>query len=208
MFQRAILSIFVDLINEGLEVYMDDFTPCGDDFDQALRTLENVLEQCIPTRLCLSKVKFHMMMTKGVILNISAVGIQADPAKIQEFNITIKDRLRKENLVAYFLSRIPKVNDPLAVDDQFLDEHLFVVTVKMPWYVDLANYLVVGKLSKHLTTRERKLIVEPSAWFSWIGGYLFHTGADMCICRCIHEDEIHDILKAFHDKPYGGHFID
>jgi hypothetical protein len=43
-FQRAILSIFVDLINEGLEVYMDDFTPYGDDFDQALQTLEKVLE--------------------------------------------------------------------------------------------------------------------------------------------------------------------
>jgi len=32
-FQRAILNIFFDLINEGLEVYMDDFTPYGDDFD-------------------------------------------------------------------------------------------------------------------------------------------------------------------------------
>jgi hypothetical protein len=29
-FQRAISSIFFYLINEGLEVYMDDFTPYGD----------------------------------------------------------------------------------------------------------------------------------------------------------------------------------
>jgi len=43
-FQRAILSIFADLINEGLEVYMDDFTPYGDDFYQVLQTLEKVLE--------------------------------------------------------------------------------------------------------------------------------------------------------------------
>ena len=43
-FQRAILSIFADLINEGLEIYMDDFTPYGDDFDQALEMLEKVLE--------------------------------------------------------------------------------------------------------------------------------------------------------------------
>jgi hypothetical protein len=43
-FQRAILSIFNDLINEGIEVYMDDFTPYGDDFDQALNNLEKVLE--------------------------------------------------------------------------------------------------------------------------------------------------------------------
>jgi hypothetical protein len=43
-FERAILSIFYDLINEGLEVYMDDFTPFGIDFDQSLRNLEKVLE--------------------------------------------------------------------------------------------------------------------------------------------------------------------
>ncbi|MCY6525011.1 reverse transcriptase family protein, partial [Actinobacillus pleuropneumoniae] len=35
-FQRAILSIFANLINDGLEVYMDDFTPYGDDFDPEL----------------------------------------------------------------------------------------------------------------------------------------------------------------------------
>ena len=42
-FQRVVLSIFADLINDGLEVYMDDFTPYGEDFDPALDTLEKVL---------------------------------------------------------------------------------------------------------------------------------------------------------------------
>ena len=85
MFQRDILSIFADLINEGLEVYMDDFTPYGDDFDRALQMLEKVLERCITTRLFLSNFKCHMMMTEGVILGhyIYAVGIQVDPTKIQ-----------------------------------------------------------------------------------------------------------------------------
>jgi len=85
MFQRPILNIFANLTNEGLEVYMDEFTPYGDDFDQALQTLEKVLERCIAARLCLSNVKFHMMMIEGVILGhyISTAGIQLDPAKIQ-----------------------------------------------------------------------------------------------------------------------------
>ena len=43
-FQRAILSIFSDLINEGLEVYMEDFSPYGTEFDQALSNMEKVLE--------------------------------------------------------------------------------------------------------------------------------------------------------------------
>ena len=44
----------------------------------------------------------------------------------------------------------------VAVKDQFPDEHLFVVIVRTPWYADVANYLAVGKLPKHLTPNERK----------------------------------------------------
>ena len=56
---------------------MDDFTPYGDDFDQALETIKKVLEQFIATRLCLRNEKFHMIMTEGVILGhyISTAGI-------------------------------------------------------------------------------------------------------------------------------------
>eukprot|EP00253_Pinus_taeda_P009852 PITA_09852 len=200
---------------------MDDFTPYGDDFDPALDTLEKVLERCIATRLCLSHEKCYMMMTEGLILGhyISAAGILVDPAKIQillliptptnqteEFDITIRDRPGKENPVADFLSRIPKSVETAVIEDQFLDEHLFDVAVQTPWYADIANYLVVSKLPKHLTPNERKQIVQKSNRFSWIGGYLFHTGEDMEIRRCIREDEIFDILKAFHDRPCGGHF--
>jgi len=64
---------------------MDDFTPYGDDFDQALQTLEKVLERRIAIRLCLSHEKCHMMMMEGLILGhyISTAKIQVDPAKIQ-----------------------------------------------------------------------------------------------------------------------------
>lgn len=66
-------------------MYMDGFTPYGDDFDPALDTLEKVLQRCITTRICLSHEKCYTMMTKGLILGhyISAAGIQVDPAKIQ-----------------------------------------------------------------------------------------------------------------------------
>jgi hypothetical protein len=80
-------------------------------------------------------------------------------------NSTSPSRIRpgRENLVADFLSRIPKTNDSMTVEDQFPDEHLFVVTIKTPWYADVANYLAVGKLPAHLSPRERKLIIQHSA---------------------------------------------
>jgi len=80
----------------------------------------------------------------------------------------IKDRPGKENPMVDFLSRIPKIDDLATVEDQFPDEHLFVVTMKTPWYVDVTNYLVVGKLPKHLTPSKRKQIVQCNTQFSWI----------------------------------------
>ena len=64
---------------------MDDFTPYGDEFEQALQTLEKVLERCIATSLCLSHEKCHMMMIEGLILGhyISTARIQVDLEKIQ-----------------------------------------------------------------------------------------------------------------------------
>lgn len=71
--------------------------------------------------------------------------------------------------MADFLSGVPKIDNAVVVDDPFPYEHLFAVTVKTPWYANVANYLVVGKLPKHLMPRERKLIVQRSTRFSWIG---------------------------------------
>lgn len=85
---------------------------------------------------------------------------------------------------------------------------MFAIAVKTPWYADVENYLVVGKLPKHLTARERKHIFQHSTRFSWIGIYLFHTWSNMCIRRCIREDEKYNILEAFHDEACRGYFED
>ena len=64
---------------------MDDFTPHGSDFEEALKTLEKFLTCCEQTQLSLSIEKCHMMMREGVVLGhfISADGIQVDPSKIR-----------------------------------------------------------------------------------------------------------------------------
>jgi hypothetical protein len=85
---------------------------------------------------------------------------------LQEFDITIRDQPGRENLVAYFLSCVPKIDDSLTVEDQFPDEHMFTITIKTPWYADVVNYLVAGKLPAHLSSIERKLIIQCSARFT------------------------------------------
>ena len=68
---------------------------------------------------------------------------------LQEFNITVIERLGKENLVAYFLSCIQHAEDTKLVDDTFPDEHLFAVSVQTPWFADISNYLATGKIPNH-----------------------------------------------------------
>ena len=62
---------------------------------------------------------------------------------LQEFDITIIERPRKENVVADFLSRLTNNDDSLPVEYSFTDEHLFAVSAHSPWYTDVANYLAV-----------------------------------------------------------------
>jgi hypothetical protein len=127
---------------------------------------------------------------------------------LQEFDITIVDRPGKENVVVDFLLRLHINDDNSLVDDSFPDEHLFAVSSHTPWYADIANYLVAGKVPPHLSPRERRKIIQKSARYSWIGGYLFYTGLDQEIRRCVRDDEVYDLLKACHDGPCGGHFAD
>eukprot|EP00253_Pinus_taeda_P032239 PITA_32239 len=126
---------------------------------------------------------------------------------LQEFNITVLDRLGKQNTVADFLSRIQNIKEDSPVEDRFPDKYLFAVTTKTPWFVDMANYLVTGKLPPHLFPSERRKIIQESSRSSWISNKLFKTGPDFVI-RCVREDEMPDILKACYDEPCGGHFAD
>jgi hypothetical protein len=126
----------------------------------------------------------------------------------QEFNITIKDRPGRENLIADFLSHVPKTDDSLTVEDQLLDEHMFVVTINTQWYADVANYLEARKLPAHLSSRERKPVIHRSARLTCIGGYIFHTWADLQIRIFVRDDEIYDVVKEGHDEPCGKNFAD
>lgn len=56
-FQRAVLSIFAELVHDAVEIYMDDFKPYGCDFREALSNLDKVLNKCIEMNLFLSPEK-------------------------------------------------------------------------------------------------------------------------------------------------------
>ena len=53
-FQRCMVSIFSDFLEECMEVFMDDFTVYGSSFDSCLDNLAKVLHRCIENNLVLN----------------------------------------------------------------------------------------------------------------------------------------------------------
>ncbi|KAL1290734.1 hypothetical protein AAHE18_20G150300 [Arachis hypogaea] len=84
-FQRCMLSIFSDMVEKFLEVFMDDFSVYGDSFISCLDHLKLVLKRCQDTNLVLNWEKCHFMVTEGIVLGhkISNKGIEVDQAKIE-----------------------------------------------------------------------------------------------------------------------------
>ena len=45
-FQRCKMSMFLDLVEEAMEIFMDDFSVYGSSFEHCLKNLETVLQRC------------------------------------------------------------------------------------------------------------------------------------------------------------------
>ncbi|GKC21066.1 reverse transcriptase domain-containing protein, partial [Tanacetum coccineum] len=84
MFQRCMMAIFHDMIEETMEVFMDDFSVFGDSFSSCLSHLDKMLKQCEDTNLVLNWEKCHFMVKEGIVLGhkISKSEIEVDEAKV------------------------------------------------------------------------------------------------------------------------------
>nr|GEU79948.1 reverse transcriptase domain-containing protein [Tanacetum cinerariifolium] len=93
-FQRCMMAIFHDMIEQTMEVFMDDFSVFGDSFSTCLTNLEKMLKRYEDTKLALNWEKSHFMVKEGIVLGhkISKKGIEVDKAKIEyKFPLPVKD---------------------------------------------------------------------------------------------------------------------
>lgn len=81
---------------------------------------------------------------------------------LQEFNITVLDMPGKENQVVDLLSRVDHAGEYVPVNDNFLDENMCSISVKIPSFIDMANYLIARKLSPYFSSCQKKKIIRKS----------------------------------------------
>ena len=106
-----------------MEVYMDDITVYGSNFEECLTNLEAILQRCIEKNLVLNWEKCHFMVNQGIVLGhiISCRGIEVDKAKIElisqlpiPVNVkTIRQFLGHVGFYRRFIKDFSKIAKPL-----------------------------------------------------------------------------------------------
>ena len=71
------MSMFLDLVEKAMGIFMDDFSVYGSSFEKCLENFEIVLQMCQDKNLALNWEKCNFMVIEGIGLGhkISTVGL-------------------------------------------------------------------------------------------------------------------------------------
>ncbi|GJY43920.1 reverse transcriptase domain-containing protein [Tanacetum coccineum] len=73
------------------------------------------------------------------------------------------------------------------------------------WFADIANYHAGNFVVKGMSSQQKKKFFKDVRHYFWDDSYLFRIFADQMIRRCVHGQEVVDILTACHNRPIEGH---
>lgn len=62
------MKIFLDMVKDRTEVFMDNFNVIGDSFEVFLKHLYDVFKWCEKCYLVLNREKCHFMVKEGILL--------------------------------------------------------------------------------------------------------------------------------------------
>ena len=117
------MSMFSDLVEEAMEIFMDDFSVYGSSFEHCVENLETVLQRCQDKNQSLNWEKRHFMVTEGIVLGhkIYVVGLEIDQAKVVVIKTLmppttvkgIKRFLGHASFYRRFINDFSKISKPL-----------------------------------------------------------------------------------------------
>ena len=83
-FQWSMMSIFSNMIEDIMEVFMYDISVSRKTFGHCLENLDRVLQRSQEKHFILNSEKCHFMVREGIVLGhrVSKRGIEVDIAKI------------------------------------------------------------------------------------------------------------------------------
>nr|GEX92062.1 reverse transcriptase domain-containing protein [Tanacetum cinerariifolium] len=73
------------------------------------------------------------------------------------------------------------------------------------WFADFANYHAGNFVVKGMSSQQKNKLFKDVKHYFWDDPFLFKICANQVIWRCVHGQEVIDILKACHNRPTEGH---
>ena len=95
---------------------------------------------------------------------------------LQEFNLEIKDKKGCNNVIVDHLSRVEKKKveeEEEELIENFPDEQLFKLSVQIPWYADIVNYLACGVVPPEFNYQQKRKLKTDSRYYIWDDPLLF-----------------------------------
>ncbi|XP_058722923.1 uncharacterized protein LOC131594738 [Vicia villosa] len=122
-YQRAMVTLFHDMIHKEIEVYVDDMIAKSHTEEEHLVHLQKLFERLREFRLRLNPNKCTFGVRSGKLLGfvVSGKGIEVDPAKIKAIQEMPEPRTEKEvrgflgrlNYIARFISHLTATCEPI-----------------------------------------------------------------------------------------------
>ncbi|XP_073304112.1 uncharacterized protein [Primulina huaijiensis] len=125
-----------------------------------------------------------------------------------KFDIIIKDKKGKENVVADHLSRImtESSHNEIPINENFPDDQLFYATI-MPWFANIVNFIVTNKMPSHWNSQDKNKFLIEVKKFYWDDPYLFKYCPDQIFRRCIPDNEVSNVIKFCHSEAFAVDYV-
>jgi len=122
-YQRAMVTLFHDMIHKEIEVYVDDMIAKSQTEEEHLVNLEKLFERLRKFKLRLNPNKCTFGVRSGKLLGfiVSQRGIEVDPEKVKAIQVMPAPKTEKEvrgflgrlNYIARFISHLTATCDPI-----------------------------------------------------------------------------------------------
>eukprot|EP00253_Pinus_taeda_P003360 PITA_03360 len=125
---------------------------------------------------------------------------------LQEFDLVLTTTKSKKSLVfAELICSLPSKSLLAGVDEQLLEEILFLISTLDPWYSDIIMYLQTSTFRSTLTKDDHGRIRHHSQPYRIIGNTLYHVGFDSFLCQCLTIEKAERVLNDCHSRSCGDH---
>lgn len=180
--------------------------------------LKLVFGKCRLYRICLNPNKCKLMVRQGKILGhiVSQNGILTDAEKIIVIIELPRPIYPKDvqifmghcgwnHLRADHLSRITSREPLVGVDNDLLDDMLFMVEIPHGWAEPILSILMTGFLDTTSLMEDAMLNLEKCKHYVLVLGQLYKRGSDEVLCLCINPNEYVRIIHHAHVSVGGMH---